>query len=104
VAFRARSRRRERYVLPVSSPSRPLTHLDKSEVLGGLFAAWDDIETLVDGLSEAQWQARTPLPGWCVHDVVAHLIGVESMLESVATLEADIDVSTLGGSSSTSTM
>jgi hypothetical protein len=30
-----------------------LTHLDKSEVLGGLFAAWDDIETLVDGLSEA---------------------------------------------------
>jgi hypothetical protein len=44
------------------------------------------------------------LPGWCVHDVVAHLIGVESMLEGVATPEADIDVSTLGGSSSTSTM
>ena len=49
----------------------------------------------MDGLSEAQWQARTPLTGWCVHDVVAHLIGVESMLEGVATPEADIDVSTL---------
>ncbi len=42
-----------------------------------------------------QWQAATSLPGWNVHDVVAHLIGIESMLQGVDTPEADIDVSTL---------
>ena len=43
----------------------------------------------------ADWQAATPLPGWTVHDVVAHLIGTESMLQGAATPDADIDVSTL---------
>ena len=32
--------------------------------------------------------------GWDVHDVVAHVIGTESMLQGVGTPEADIDVST----------
>ena len=73
----------------------PVTHLDKSDVLDGLFAEWDAIDALVDGLSEPQWQAQTPLPGWNVHDVVAHMIGTESMLQGAATPEADIDVSTL---------
>jgi uncharacterized protein (TIGR03083 family) len=79
----------------VSSPSRPVTKLDKPAVLAGLFAVWDDIDRLVAALEDAQWQAQTPLPGWCVHDVVAHVIGTESMLQGVATPEADIDVSTL---------
>ena len=61
----------------------------------GLFAAWDEIDRVVGGLAESQWQAPTPLPGWTVHDVVAHLIGTESMLQGVGTPEADIDVSTL---------
>jgi uncharacterized protein (TIGR03083 family) len=75
--------------------SRPVTQLDKADVLAGLFAVWDEIDALVSGLAEEQWQAATPLPGWRVHDVVAHVIGVESMLQGVATPEADIDVSTL---------
>jgi uncharacterized protein (TIGR03083 family) len=79
----------------VSSPSRPVTKLDKPAVLAGLFAVWDNIDRLVAALEDAQWQAQTPLPGWCVHDVVAHVIGTESMLQGVATPEADIDVSTL---------
>ncbi len=37
----------------------------------------------------------TSLPGWDVHDVVAHVIGTESMLQGVGTPEADVDVSTL---------
>ena len=37
----------------------------------------------------------TSLPGWTVHDVVAHVVGTESMLHGVGTPEADIDVSTL---------
>jgi uncharacterized protein (TIGR03083 family) len=72
-----------------------VTTLDKSDVLAGLFAVWDEIDTVLDGLADAQWQAQTPLPGWTVHDVTAHLIGTESMLQGVASPNADIDVSTL---------
>ncbi len=79
----------------MSSPSRPVTLLDKPAVLAGLFAVWEDIETLVSGFDEAQWQAPTALPGWKVHDVVAHVIGTESMLQGAGTPDADIDVSTL---------
>ncbi|OBA65377.1 hypothetical protein A5633_00250 [Mycolicibacterium elephantis] len=77
------------------STSRQPTILDKSAVLTGLFAVWDDIAALAAGLDDAQWQAPTPLPGWSVRDVVAHLIGVESMLQGVDTPDADVDVSAL---------
>lgn len=72
-----------------------MTTLDKSDVLGGLFAVWDEIDAVLSSLSGDQWQAQTPLPGWCVHDVTAHLIGTESMLQGVPTPDADVDVSTL---------
>jgi uncharacterized protein (TIGR03083 family) len=79
----------------MSSPSRPVTELDKSEVLSGLFATWDNLDRLLTGLSEQRWQTQTPLPGWSVHNVVAHIIGTESVLQGVSTPDADIDVSTL---------
>jgi uncharacterized protein (TIGR03083 family) len=79
----------------MSSPSRPVTELDKSDVLSGLFATWDSLDRLLIGLSEQQWQTQTPLPGWCVHDVVAHIIGTESVLQGISTPDADIDVTTL---------
>jgi uncharacterized protein (TIGR03083 family) len=72
-----------------------VTKLDKSDVLDGLFAVWDEVDTLLAGLPDKKWQAQTSLPGWTVHDVTAHLIGTESMLQGIATPEADIDVSTL---------
>jgi uncharacterized protein (TIGR03083 family) len=75
--------------------ARPVTKLDKADVLGGLFAVWDDIDTVLASLSDDQWQAQTPLPGWTVHDVTAHLIGTESMLQGAATPDAEVDVSTL---------
>src|ERR1700739_1327699 len=80
----------------MSSPSRPVTELDKSDVLTGLFETWDSLDRLLTGLSEQQWQTPTPLPGWSVHNVVAHIIGTESVLHGISTPEADIDVSTLG--------
>jgi uncharacterized protein (TIGR03083 family) len=79
----------------MSSPSRPVTELDKSEVLSGLFATWDNLDRLLTGLSERRWQTPTPLPGWSVHNVVAHIIGTESVLHGISTPDADIDVSTL---------
>lgn len=69
--------------------------LDKPAVLAGLFAVWEDIDTLISGFDAAQWQAPTALPGWKVHDVIAHLVGTESMLQGAGTPDADIDVSTL---------
>lgn len=33
-----------------------------------------------EGLSQEQWQAATPCPGWSVADVVAHVVDVEQFL------------------------
>ncbi len=74
---------------------RPITKLDKSEVLSGLFAVWDSIDALLDGLPETSWQAATPLPGWDVKAVVSHIIGTESFLSGIAPPQPDIDVSAL---------
>jgi uncharacterized protein (TIGR03083 family) len=75
--------------------TRPITELDKSEVLSGLFAVWDDIDALLDGLSETEWRAATPLPGWCVQAVVSHIIGTESFLAGIAAPQPDVDVAAL---------
>jgi uncharacterized protein (TIGR03083 family) len=79
----------------MSSPARPVTELDKSDVLSGLFGTWDSLDQLLTGFSEQQWQTPTPLPGWTVHNVVAHIIGTESVLHGISAPDADIDVSTL---------
>jgi uncharacterized protein (TIGR03083 family) len=72
-----------------------VTILDKSDVLSGLFGTWDSLDQLLSGLSEPQWQASTRLPGWCVHNVVAHIVGTESMLQGLNAPDVDIDASTL---------
>ncbi|OOK84360.1 hypothetical protein BZL29_0785 [Mycobacterium kansasii] len=74
---------------------RPLTQLDKSDVLAGLFAVWDSLDALLDGLPEADWQSASPLPGWNVKAVVSHIIGTESFLLGIGAPEADVDLSTL---------
>ena len=73
-----------------------MTVLDKDDVLEGLFASWDSIAALLAGLSEDEWRTATPLPGWDVHDVVAHMVGTESMLLGLAAPEPDVDPETLG--------
>jgi|SRR5271166_679918 len=75
--------------------ARALTQLDKSDVLPGLFGVWDSIDALLEGLPEAGWKTPTPLPGWCVQAVVAHIIGTESFLEGIAPPAPDIDVKSL---------
>ncbi|CAN5391532.1 maleylpyruvate isomerase family mycothiol-dependent enzyme [soil metagenome] len=80
----------------MTSPSRPVAVLDKFDVLSGLFASWEAIDRLVTGLLGAGWQSPTPLPDWCVYDVVAHIVGTESMLSGSPTPESDLDVASLG--------
>jgi len=75
--------------------TRSITKLAKSDVLSGLFAEWDAIDALLEGLPETQWRAATPLPAWSVQAVVSHIIGTESFLEGIAPPEVDIDVSGL---------
>ncbi len=79
----------------MSSHSRPVTVLDKPAVLAGLFGVWRDLDALAGELDASQFETATSLPGWTVHDVIAHVVGTESMLQGVETPEADIDVSTL---------
>jgi uncharacterized protein (TIGR03083 family) len=74
---------------------RPVTQLDKPEVLSGLFAVWDDIDALLQDAPEAQWKAMTSLPGWNVQAVISHIIGTESFLAGVAAPEPDTDVKAL---------
>lgn len=69
---------------------RPRTVLDKDDVLAGLFASWDAIDALLAGLTAEQWQAPTELPGWTVHDVVAHVVGTEMMLSGTPLPEVDV--------------
>lgn len=74
---------------------RPVTKVDKSFVLAGLFAVWDSLDALLSGLGEDDWRASSALPGWDVKAVVSHMIGTESFLAGVAPPQPDIDVSSL---------
>ena len=40
-----------------------MTNLDKSDVLDGLFAVWDEIDTVLAALADEQWQAQTSAAG-----------------------------------------
>jgi len=50
---------------------------------------------LCAGLTDEQWNAQTPCPGWSVADVVAHLIDLESWGAGDARPEIEIDWSTV---------
>lgn len=73
----------------MADTERPRTVLDKNEILAGLFASWDGIEAMLAALPEDVWQTPTSLPGWTVHDVVAHIVGTEMMLSGTPTPEVD---------------
>src|ERR1700739_384409 len=71
------------------------TQLGKRDVLDGLFGCWDEIDEVLEGLSDGQWRDPTDLPGWRVQDVVSHIIGTESFLMGVPTPDPDCNVSAL---------
>jgi uncharacterized protein (TIGR03083 family) len=65
------------------------TIVDQADVLAGLVDVWNRLDELLAGLSDDEWARPTPLPGWNVKDVVAHMIGTESMLLGDATPSVD---------------
>ena len=66
------------------------THVPKDRVVTALEEEWRNLDALVSPLSEDEWLAPTPLPGWTVGDVMAHVIGTESMLLREPAPEIDI--------------
>ena len=52
---------------------------EKDRVVELLGSEWSIIIGLLAGLDDAAW-SRPALPGWDVHDVLAHLIGTERTL------------------------
>ncbi len=47
-------------------------------MIDGLLETWASIDTLLAGLSAAQWALPTDCPGWNVQAQVAHLLGCEA--------------------------
>ena len=74
---------------------RPVTLLDKSDVLTGLFAVWDNLDALLDGRPESEWRTASALRGWDVQAVVSHMIGTESFLQGISPPAPDVDVAAL---------
>ncbi|QLY32083.1 maleylpyruvate isomerase family mycothiol-dependent enzyme [Nocardia huaxiensis] len=63
---------------------------DRAEITAALSAQWDELTRLVDGLDETAWRTPSALPGWTVFDVIAHVIGVESLLLGEPTPEVEV--------------
>jgi uncharacterized protein (TIGR03083 family) len=64
---------------------------DVEPIVAVLIAEWAVIAALLDGLEPEAWSTPTALPGWTVHDVVAHMVGTESSLAGEAVREHPID-------------
>ncbi|MDL9937319.1 maleylpyruvate isomerase family mycothiol-dependent enzyme [Gordonia sp. ABSL1-1] len=58
--------------MPITLPAAPITE--------ALTAQWRTIQTLAEALDERQWHTPSVLPGWSQADIVAHIIGTESLL------------------------
>ena len=67
------------------------TMVPKEPTVEALAEVWGRLDELLTGLDEASWSAPTPLPGWDVKAVVAHLIGTEAMLQGEPTPDVEID-------------
>ncbi|NLU84412.1 maleylpyruvate isomerase family mycothiol-dependent enzyme [Rhodococcus sp. HNM0569] len=73
-----------------------MTDLERTPILAALYDQWDVLTTLLADVGPAdRWHTATPLPGWTVHDVTAHLIGTESMLEGLEPPTVHVDVAAL---------
>jgi uncharacterized protein (TIGR03083 family) len=60
-----------------------------------LISVWEsactDLSRLARQLDDLDWNLPTDLPGWSVHDVMAHCAALESELAGIAPLRVDID-------------
>ncbi|OBA38972.1 MULTISPECIES: maleylpyruvate isomerase family mycothiol-dependent enzyme [Gordonia] len=69
----------------------PLTVVDKDSITAALTTEWAALQSLAAQLTDEQWSAPSVLPGWTNADIVAHIIGTESMLDG-RDVEAAADI------------
>ena len=63
------------------------------EEIRHLIQQWKRLDELLAGLKRDDWIAATPLPGWTVRDVVAHVAGTEHMLAGEAVPDIELPAS-----------
>jgi len=64
-----------------STPRRDVVMTGNEEsVIAILAEEWGAIDTLAQGLADAEWELPSECPGWTVRDVLSHLIGIERVL------------------------
>jgi len=68
---------------PATATSTAQPGAEKDRIVMLLGEEWSAIAALLAGLDGEQW-SRPALPGWDVHDVIAHLIGTERSLSGAA--------------------
>ena len=56
------------------------TIIPKDQTVAALRGIWSSLGELLGELSDDEWSAASPLPGWTVQDTVSHIIGTEAML------------------------
>jgi uncharacterized protein (TIGR03083 family) len=66
--------------------------IQSRRVVDALVDEWRQIADLMRDRSEEHWHRRSILPGWTVQDIVAHVIGTESMLAGESAPPADRDL------------
>lgn len=71
------------------------TTVAKGPVIATLTGEWATIGRLLDGLPDEDWTRPTCLPGWRVTDIVAHLVGTETMLAGEGAPATGVDLTTL---------
>ncbi|HZE31701.1 MAG TPA: maleylpyruvate isomerase family mycothiol-dependent enzyme [Actinoallomurus sp.] len=67
----------------------------KGPLIAALTGKWATLDRLLAGLPSGRWAEPSCLPGWRVTDIVAHLIGTESMLAGESAPEADVELESL---------
>ncbi len=55
-----------------------------TDTINTLEQCWHSLCKLGASLTEIEWKAATDLPGWSVQDNLAHLIGIERMMQGLA--------------------
>lgn len=53
---------------------------ERDRIVEALTGEWTEIRELVSTFDENDWASKTPCPGWSSRDIIAHIIGTESLL------------------------
>jgi len=65
------------------------SEISQAHTIDALKSVWASLDSMLSGLTEAQWREPVPVPGWDVQAIVAHVFGSEAMLLG---LEPDVTV------------